>query len=121
MERKIIHTLWDRNPSLSCKCYKCKYMIDMFKACTCKAFPTDDNNIPDDIIHNLREHNHPIDGQVGDYVFAPNQVFYVLRVEKDREGKLNKGELYKRRIHNYIKHVYCVVSGVMRIYKFDVK
>ena len=53
--------------------------------------------------------------------FHDPAMFSRLKVKDGITHYLNKGELYKRSIHNYIKHVYCVVSGVMRIYKFDVK
>lgn len=70
MGRKKTYTLWDRNPSPFCKCYYCEHLISMHGACTCKAFPTDDNNIPDVIIYNKIVHTQIIDNQIGDYVYS---------------------------------------------------
>lgn len=69
--KKTAHTLWDRNPSVFCVCTECKHLISLDGACTCNAYPTEDNYIPDDIIHRKNNHSEKIAGQVGDYVFTP--------------------------------------------------
>lgn len=46
-------------------CVDCKHCINVL---TCKAFP---KGIPQDILSNPESHTEVIDGQVGNFTFAP--------------------------------------------------
>ena len=66
---------------------------------------------------NKENPNNPADSVM--LYFHDPSMFSRVKVKDGITHYLNNGFLYGK--HNYIKHVYCVVRGVNRIYQFDVK
>lgn len=67
------------------QCIKCKHKLERN---TCKAFP---DKIPMLIYGGIVYHNNVIDGQIGEFIYTPNQEFF----EISKEEPLSTYEFFK--------------------------